>query len=178
MALPTKYAHYDKLDTPKVWQEAKRHYGVMEVVGTRNNLSIMAWAKELKLGQMYSSDAVPWCGLFVGICIKRAGYHTAKVVVRAKDWLNWGTKISPSRASWMDVLVFERPGGGHVGFYAGENKTKYLVYGGNQSNKVSFTWIEKTRLAGVRRCPWKIGQPSSVVPIWLNSDGTPSKDEA
>jgi hypothetical protein len=65
--------------------------------------------------------------------------------------------------------TLERPGGGHVGFYVGENDNSFLVYGGNQSNAVGFAWINKTRLLGARRPKYEIGEPKNVRKIILES---------
>lgn len=50
------------------------------------------------------------------------------------------------------VLVFERAGGGHVGFYVGKDLTSYHVLGGNQGDKVSVVRLEKSRYIS-RRSP-------------------------
>jgi len=43
-----------------------------------------------------------------------------------------------------DLLIFSRGGSsGHVGFYAGETKTHYLVLGGNQDDQVNYKWYPK-----------------------------------
>lgn len=41
-------------------------------------------------------------------------------------------------------------GKGHVGFYAGEDETAFLLLGGNQSNKVSYAWVGKDRFLQAR----------------------------
>jgi hypothetical protein len=60
------------------------------------------------------------------------------------------------------VLVFERPGGGHVGFYAGESGASYRVLGGNQGDAVSHAWIAKARCIAVR---WPPGVPAPAKPV-------------
>jgi hypothetical protein len=49
-------------------------------------------------------------------------------------------------------LVFKREGGGHVGFYLGEDASSYQVLGGNQDDAVSVARLPKTRLIA-SRCP-------------------------
>lgn len=56
---------------------------------------------------------------------------------------------------WRDAIT---SGKGHVGFYAGEDKTAYRILGGNQSNSVSLAWIAKDRLLASR---W----PATVPPM-------------
>jgi hypothetical protein len=77
-----------------------------------------------------------------------------------------------------DVLVFTRHGGGgHVGFYVGEDETCYHVLGGNQSNMVNTTRILKSRCFGIRRCPWRVVQPTNVRVIQLAATGSISNNE-
>ncbi|RZL82832.1 MAG: hypothetical protein EOP66_04490 [Sphingomonas sp.] len=48
------------------------------------------------------------------------------------------------------TLVFGREGGGHVGFYVGEDDHAYHAIGRNQSNSVCITRIAKSRLIAAR----------------------------
>lgn len=177
MNLPNKYAWLGDEGAPKILVEALRHYGLMEVVGKTNNVDIMRWAKEVGVSGWYPDDETPWCGLFVGICAKRAGYAVRTDLLSAKSWATWGNPVEVKNASLFDILVFVRPGGGHVGFYVGESATAYLVYGGNQSNAVGFTWVLKSRLLTVRRCPWAIAQPKNIRKIYVNETGEISTNE-
>lgn len=158
--------------------EALHCYGVVEFPGEANNPLIIAWADEIGgwIGQWYEQDSIPWCGLFVGVCAKRAGFPFTQKLLSALEWANWGHKAD--RPSLADVLVFKRANGGHVGFYIGEDKDCYHVYGGNQSDKVGFARIAKDRLVAARRCPWKISQPDNVRPIYLKPEGAISHNEA
>ena len=157
--------------------EALKHYGTLEHVGKGSNPNIMAWAKEVGVSGWYTDDDIPWCGLFVGVVAKRCGYpFSAAKLLAAKQWANWG--VAADRPKLWDVLVFVRPGGGHVGFYVGENEKAFLVYGGNQSNAVGFAWIDKSRLVAARRPQYKIGQPANVRSIKLSETGTLSTNEA
>ncbi len=148
---PKEYQFLKRAQLPRVFIEALKEYGVIEGAGQLNNQKIIDWAKEIGgwVFEYYKADSIPWCGLFVGVCAKRAGYPHGQGLLSAKDWLKWGERVdSPALG---DVLIFTRAGGGHVGFYAGEDSTAYHVYGGNQSDKVGFTRIDKKRLAGIRR---------------------------
>jgi hypothetical protein len=77
-----------------------------------------------------------------------------------------------------DILTFKRNGGGHVGFYVGEDKTHYHVLGGNQSNQVNVMRLAKSRLTQARRTAWKVAQPASVRKVYLEAKGTISTNEA
>lgn len=142
-----------------IWMvEAARYLGVQEVVGPGSNPTILGWARALGsrlLGMNYTDDDTPWCGLFVAHCIAVTlpTEPIPSVPVRASAWLDFGQRLSaPALGA---VMVFTRAGGGHVGFYAGETESAFYILGGNQSNRVSRTWIAKDRSTGFR---W----PSSV----------------
>jgi uncharacterized protein (TIGR02594 family) len=146
-------------------------YGTTEAPGNANNPVIMAWAKEVGVAGWYEGDAVPWCGLEHGVCAHRAGWEISKDLLSAASWVSWGNPINLTGAMLGDTLVFDRPGGHHVGQYIGESKLNFLVYGGNQSNTTGFAWVAKAHLIAVRRAPWKIAQPSNVRKIYLNDSG-------
>lgn len=178
--LPDKFAWLAKEPAPKALLEALDHYGVLEYPGKGSNPDILKWARELKVDGYYIDDDIPWCGLFVGIVVSRSGYKIpiSLKTLGARNWISWGNPVFPGREMLFDVLIFTRPGGAHVGFYVGENEENFLVYGGNQSNAIGFTFIDKKRLVAARRFAWKIGQPPNVRKILLTYDGVRSDDEA
>lgn len=162
--------------SPRVIVEAVKLIGVQEIVGKQHSPEIMSWAKELNLSA-YNADEIPWCGLFVAIVVKRAGFDVVKDPLWARNWNHFGTL--QTIAMLGDVLVFTRPGGGgHVGFYVGEDNTCYHVLGGNQSNRVNVTRILKSRCIGVRRCLWRVSQPLNVRVIKLAANGAISLNES
>lgn len=177
MRLPDKYAWLYEEQAPKMLVESLKHYGTLEKKGKGSNPNITAWAKEVGVSGWYTDDDIPWCGLFVGVVVKRAGYPIKSDLLSALSWAKFGQGVPKGRESLWDILVFKRPGGGHVGFYVGENEKAFLVYGGNQSNAVGFAWIEKSRLTAARRPIYKIGEPSNVRSIALNETGELSKNE-
>ncbi|MFC3693140.1 TIGR02594 family protein [Chenggangzhangella methanolivorans] len=133
-----------------VWLvEARRWMGLREIVGAASNPKILEWGKAA--ADWFVNDDIPWCGAFV------FGQFAAVLPdeklptnpLWARGWAVFGRGLSkPSPGA---VLVFERgPNAGHVGFYVGEDKTRYRVLGGNQSNAVTETWIEKKRLLAIR----------------------------
>ncbi|MGV3705444.1 MAG: TIGR02594 family protein [Arcticibacter sp.] len=175
--LPDKYKWLLKENAPKMLVEALKHYGELEHAGKGSNANILGWAKEVGVSGWYTDDDIPWCGLFVGVVAKRCGYaFSSAKVLAAREWANWG--IQADTPKLWDVLVFVRPGGGHVGFYVGENDKAFLVYGGNQSNAVGFAWIDKSRLLAARRPKYKIAQPANVRKIKLSEAGILSTNEA
>ena len=178
--VPKSYHWLFDKDLPRVLEEALHLYGIYEWRGADNNPVILEWAKEMgrKVGIDYTADSIPWCGLYVGICVSRAGFVPPDILVRAKQWADWGNTVKTHDAALGDVLVFDRRGGGHVGFYVGEDAEAYHVLGGNQSDQVNIRRLSKSRLIAVRRCPWKRSQPKSVKPVALAKIGIVSTNEA
>lgn len=176
--LPKEYEWLYKELGPRILVEALKDYGLKETPGANNNAVIMKWAKDLKIS-WYTADSIAWCGLAMGAWAEHADYGFDKnKLLAAREWVNWGKKVDLDKACLGDVLVFSRTGGGHVGLYIGEDKDSFCVYGGNQSDSVGFTWIAKNRLVGVRRSPFKIGQPANVRKIQLQRNGALSTNEA
>lgn len=180
MIIPLQYHWLVKEKSPKILVEAVKLMGIDEIKGIENNPKIMQWAKELGgvIAHWYNEDEKPWCGLFVAVCAKRAGlsYPEGFDALRAKKWALWGNPAGQPMLG--DVLVFERAGGGHVGLYVGQDESAYHVLGGNQSDSVRVSRIDKRRLIAARRTPWKLMQPKNIRPIWLAANGQLSKNEA
>lgn len=144
--LPKMYEWLSKLTAPAILVEAVKLFGTKELSGKENNPVILGWAQEIGgwVGSFYKDDGTPWCGLFVGLCAKRAGIPFGQKLLGAKNWESWGT---PAKYPMLgDVLIFTREGGGHVGLYVAEDKEAYHVLGGNQGDQVSIARIAKDRL--------------------------------
>lgn len=153
---------------PKILLEAISHYGILEHPGKGSFPNFDRWTYELGISQVITDDDIPWCGVFVGICALRAGWDVPLYPYRALQWLTWGQAATIPELGC--VLVFNRKGGGHVGFYVGETNKEYAVLGGNQSNMVNISLIEKSRLMGQRECPWRIAKPGNIRPVHLAVD--------
>lgn len=162
---------------PKTVSEALALYGAAEVAGSGNSPTIMAWAKETGLDHDgYTADAVPWCGLFAALVVRRAGYEAPKHPLWALNWKGFG---GPAYQPLLGcVLVFLRDGGGHVGFYIAEDQQAYHVLGGNTSDQVKIARIDKKRLVGVREPLYRIGRPASAKPYVVAANGVLSRNEA
>ncbi len=159
---------------PRMVQEALREFGTVEVPGPQNNLKIMSWAAELGLSRVYSADSVPWCGLMIALCAFRAGKPVVKDPLWALNWAKWGNNAGQPELG--DVVTFIRPGGGHVALYIGEDATCYHVLGGNQSDQVCFTRIDKHRLHSARNF-YAVAPPESARPYILQDSGIVSENE-
>lgn len=153
---------------------ARSLIGTRETPGASNNAKIMSWANKLGakvLGITYPGDATPWCGLFVAHCVNSAGLKPAAIAIRAKSWATWGFAVRPCLGA---VLVFGREGGGHVGFYVGEDASHYFVLGGNQGDAVSIMKLAKDRLLASR---WPNGVAVVTKTVQM-SGGVVSRNEA
>lgn len=120
---------------------------------------------------IYNADGVPWCGVFVAACLDEAGLASPSFAVRAMSWADWDANLRPERLAPGAVLVFERPGGGHVGFYVGEDADAYHVLGGNQDDLVSIARLAEARCVARR---WPEDRPVIGKPRMLAADMSPA----
>ena len=129
--------------------EGKKVFGLHEA---RDKEALTAWLKSdgQRLGD---TEELPWCGDYVETAIKNSlPQEQFKGPVGdnpywARNWLSFGKKCPPTYGA---IVVFSRGSGGHVGFVVGEDSDEYYVLGGNQSNSVNITRIDKARLLGFR----------------------------
>ena len=145
---------------------AEKRIGMKEIPGkTHNHKLIDLLNTAIKYnGVKWVDDEMPWCGGFVAAMMLEAGIEPVKIAARAKSWATWGTPVDPIHLVPGTVLVFTRNGGGHVGFYVGEDATAYHVLGGNQNNMVNITRIAKSRLSAAR---WPKGVPFVGSPVLM-----------
>jgi uncharacterized protein (TIGR02594 family) len=169
-----KYTHLSG-ELPRVISIGLELLGTIESPGSKNNPTIMKWAKECYIDDSYDADSIPWCGLFVAVVVKRSGRDFVKAPLWARSWAKWGEESE--EASLGDVLVFSRNGGGHVGFYIAEDDDCYHVLGGNQSDAVTIARIKKSRCIAVRK-PRYNNRPKSAIPYMVGATGDVSINEA
>jgi uncharacterized protein (TIGR02594 family) len=177
MKLPTKYTWLWKEPGPRMLVEALRLYGVEETAGAGNTPAIMGWAREIggNVEKVYTADSIPWCGLFMSVVALRAGKSECMQPLWARAWASWGAAVKVPKLG--DVLVYQRPTGGHVGLYVGEDATAYHTLGGNQGDAVSIVRIAKSRLIACRN-EYAIGAPANVRRVHMTGGGHVSKNEA
>lgn len=146
----------DTINSPAIpwFQEARRLIGIKERVGPGNEPKIIDWAKAT--GIAYSSDDIPWCGLFVSHCIDAtlAEESLPANPLGARQWQKFGAPcptpvLGCILVFWRDKRTSYK---GHVGFYAGQEKGTghFHVLGGNQSNSVSIALVARDRLLEAR----------------------------
>ena len=99
-------------------------------------------------------------------CLQQVGLPVAKNWFRAKDWATYGSNLRSTHVAPGAILVFARQGGGHVGFYVGEDNVYYHVLGGNQANSVNVMRLAKMRCIAIR---WPKDQPVLGGPVRISS---------
>lgn len=132
---------------PRWVTDARQYIGLSEIPGATTAPPIQRWLRTL--GAWWDDDETPWCGTFVAAMMKPYA-PLPKHWYRARGWLDWGVVMADPDLGC--IVVFERAGGGHVGFVVGRDlANNLLVLGGNQSNKVSIAAFSRTRVIGYRR---------------------------
>jgi len=157
---------------PRWLRTAYSFEGLRETPGPRHNATILGWLTRLRA--WWRDDETPWCGVFVAHCMQEAGLPYPRLYMRAKAWSDYGALLRPDRLAPGAILVFNRAGGGHVGFYVGEDTGHYYVLGGNQSNAVNVMKLGKSRLVASR---WPRGVPVVGKPVHMKG-GMVSTNEA
>lgn len=170
MSFPKGYEWLGTVGTlPKMVTEALKLYGTHEIAGPGNSPAIMAWAEEVGEAFEYTADSIAWCGLLADVVATRAGYKPPAHPLWALNWSNFGN--AGHQPCLGDVLVFVRPGGGHVGIYIAEDHAAYYVLGGNTHDSVIIAPLAKERLHAVRSPAFKAGRPASSKPYIVRTDG-------
>jgi uncharacterized protein (TIGR02594 family) len=161
-------------DPPWIY-EGRKVIGLHEV---RDNYVLRTWlySDGSRLGD---PAQLPWCGDFAETAMKRGlpGEVFTGVMKEnpyyAQNWAYFGVETQPVYGC---VVVFKRPGGGHVGFAVGQDNLNYMVLGGNQGDKVSVVPVPKARCIATR---WPSSYANPKVPLpFIKSDQLPSMNEA
>jgi len=114
---------------------ARGEIGQKEIKGGKHNPRILEYHATTTFKA--TNDEVAWCSSFVNWCMKQAGYDGTNSAW-AKDWLNWGKKLTKPAYGVIAIIDYgvTEAGvvkGGHVGFVVGKTKNGSLVLlGGNQ----------------------------------------------
>ena len=177
------YEFFTSAVSPRHMAIAASMMGVKEVPGKGSNPTIMKWVKELGLEKIYLDDDQAWCAIAWQYAMFKAG---RRITLETKDQYDYLRalqfqntqdlrKIPVGLAAFGDTLIFKRPEGGHIGFYIGEDKDNFYVWGGNQGNKVSVVKIAKARCVCVLRPDYISFSPQKYT---LNESGDISHNEA
>ncbi len=112
--------------------KARKEIGVAEIPGLdKNNPRILEYDAVTTLKAKV--DEVPWCSAFVCAMLEWSGVDSTKSAA-AVSYLDWGIELD--KPSLGCIVVLERKGGHHVGFYLHETMDAVTLLGGNQSDKV------------------------------------------
>lgn len=131
------------MTSPKWISEAMLYIDLAEIPGPKHSPVIQSWLHKLRA--WWSDDETPWCGVFVAHCIEASGFALPKYWMRARAWADWGTRLAAPVPGC--IAVFERAGGGHVGFVVGRTSAdRLMVLGGNQGNQVSIAQFNRARV--------------------------------
>jgi len=176
MSIPIEYAWLLDEPAPKMLVTALKYYGLKEGAGSEDNPTIMKWAHDFGI-DWYTHDSIAWCSLYLGEVAHESGYTppNKNELLAALSWSTWGNPHAPAQLGC--VMVFNRPGGHHVGLYVGEDDTAYHILGGNTGDAVAIARLAKNRLIATR---WPVGEPlpDSIRVIKLSSSGVLSQNEA
>lgn len=147
------------MSEPAWISEARQHIGTREVPGRRHSPIVLGFWR--LLGRPYADDETPWCGGFVGYCIRKAGLAVPPVPERAKAWADWGAVTAPRVGA---VGVKSRKGGGHVFFIVGQTADgrHFKALGGNQSDQVNIIDIARSDVVAIR---WPLGVVAPAIPL-------------
>jgi len=129
--------------------EGKKVFGFHEKYDKQ---ALTNWLKSdgTRLGD---TEKLPWCGDFTETAIKNSLPNEpfpgplGENPYWARNWLYFGVKTP---VVYGCVVVFSRGSGGHVAFAVGIDDNSFYCLGGNQSNRVSITRIDRGRLLGAR----------------------------
>lgn len=157
--------------TEPIWLSMMRLVeGLNEIPGPLSEPVIMKWAKDIG-APGYVNDDMAWCAVCMNrimLASQQPMAGTGYDLLRAWSFETWGRECVPTLGA---IMVFNRPGGSHVGEYLGERSDAYYVIGGNTGNAVAATWIAKERLTA---CRWALDVTLPINQrVFLTADGRP-----
>jgi uncharacterized protein (TIGR02594 family) len=164
-------SHSIPSDCNKEWlapwiDTAQREIGQKEVSGAKKaNPRILEYFKASKFwGKDDTGGANAWCGSFIAWVMQQNGFNPPKDSFRAKEWLNFGQRLT--KPAYGAIGVKTRAGGGHVAFIVGQSEdgSHYYMLGGNQGNSVKVSKYLASAWSGFVFPP--ASQPSDTLPIY------------
>ncbi|MEN6439442.1 MAG: TIGR02594 family protein [Syntrophobacter sp.] len=124
--------------------------GIREKPGPGDNPEIVEMHQHTTLRAQH--DDVPWCSSFVNSVMDASG-HPGTHSAAARSWLQWGAPTSPRYGCIAVISRGANPSLGHVGFYLGPDPadaSRFLMLGGNQSDRVDISAFPKSNILGCR----------------------------
>ncbi len=176
MNIPPPYEWLQKEPGPPLLTTALKYYGLKEGAGSADSPIIMKWAHDFGIS-WYDHDSIAWCSLYMGEVAKEAGYIPPgpNYLLAASSWATWGVAVGTPKLG--DILIFNRPGGHHVGLYVGEDTVAFHVLGGNTGDAVATARLAKYRLMAARRAASEV-LTDNIRQIFLSETGALSTNEA
>jgi uncharacterized protein (TIGR02594 family) len=157
---------------PKYLSIARNSLGTKEIGGSKHSPTITNWL--IRLNAWWRDDETPWCGVFVAACLQGALLPYPKLYMRAKAYLDYGERLE--KPCLGCIVIFDRKGGGHVGFAIGKDYAgRLIILGGNQGNQVSIQPFDTSRVLGYRM-PFGFSS-STLLPI-ISNEAMASENEA
>lgn len=176
-----------------LWLEAGiRLIGTKEVAGSRDNPTIIQWAKDEggDISHDYTHDSIPWCALFMNHILTRVGLKGTETLwaldfnadyMKKRVGHGWpAVKLGGPAVGAIAPMV--RNGGGHVICVVGRDQHGNIMgLGGNQSDAVSIVPFAVSRLNQGFWWPQTVSAPLltglNQLPVVL-SNGKLSQQEA
>lgn len=151
---PTEYeeAYVEMIDGYTPFEISFLYFGEKEVTGKGSNSTILSFFDGL--ANWVSDDETPWCSAFMNYTHAKAGYlYTGSL--SARSWLDYGFPITNPKPGDVTILWRESRSSwkGHVAYFVryNEDKSKVLLYGGNQYNMITLSWYPSYRVLGFRQ---------------------------
>lgn len=145
-------------NNPPWIDQGLKEIGVARFPAPNSNPKIVQYWKDMKWSGI-KEDKTSWCAGYAGAMLERAGIkgsrEVSSVPESAKSYLKWGQKLD--KPAYGCIVVFDRQGGGHVGFCVGVTPDGRLrILGGNQNSSVNISAFPTTNVLGYR---WPNGVP-------------------
>lgn len=143
--------------------------GVSEDTNSRNTPQIDAYFTAINA---QPGGTTPWCGAFVGYCVKKCGVDAIAstvepAAVSTKFWENkWGQAVAKPFPIGSIVVLKPETSDGHVGFLAeGSTDDVICILGGNQGNPghVSIAKFPVANIIVVKSMPFAAPETAVVV---------------
>ena len=121
----------------------------------------------IKNNKELTTGKAAWCAVFVAHVLKnlhgdafetlvhtrnaRGGKKDAYNRIRAKHYGSLGKKVSLNKARKGDLVIKEKNGQWHVGFFVEAKNGTVAILGGNQDNEVNITFYDESEIKFIRR---------------------------
>jgi uncharacterized protein (TIGR02594 family) len=181
----------ENVDSNKIWQTLQNNLQVclgeascggwketFVKTGTSNQNIMDSYRA---VGCPQPNDKVAWCAGFAGAMLKKAGAKYLKTLW-STNYTQYGQAVplgDPNQWRMNDIVVFVRPGGGHIGFVKAVDpvRQRLLVVGGNQGDNLTQTVFrfasgDGLKVVAIRRA-WPLPPAADVSIVTSNIAAAP-----